>query len=162
MEGEQDGKPEEAQEEQGQQGEPARPQGQQAPKQVERQDYKALLDKQDARIRELEGQVAEAAKSQEAADTLAKEIEKLRADAAEERTGYELRLAGARNVTAARALLAEHGGDVAELKGAEPWLFAPEPPAGGTTGLEPAGTVAKTEQQTMDRRRSITGLDDEE
>lgn len=152
MEGEQDGKPEEAQEEQ----------GQQAPKQVERQDYKALLDKQDARIRELEGQVAEAAKSQEAADALAKEIEKLRADAAEERTGYELMLAGARNVTAARALLAEHGSDVAELKGAEPWLFASEPPAGGTTGLEPAGTAAKTEARTMSRWRAIAGLDDEE
>ena len=159
MEGEQDGKPEEAQEEQGQQEEPKEPEARQvggAP------DYRALLDKQDARIRELEGQVAEAAKSQEAADKLATEIERLRAEAAEERTGYELRLAGARNVTAARALLAEHGGDVAELKGAEPWLFAPEPPADGTTGLEPAGTAAKTEARTMSRWRAIAGLVDEE
>ena len=96
--------------------------------------------------------MAEAAKSQETADKLA----------AEERTGYELRLAGARNVTAARALLAEHGGDVVELKGAEPWLFASETPAGGTTGLEPTGTAAKTEQQTMSRWRSIAGLSEED
>lgn len=162
MEGERDGEVQETQEEQEQQGEPARPQGQQAPKQVEQADYKALLDKQDARIRELESQVAEAAKSKESAEALAKEIEKLRAEAAEERTGYELRLAGARNVTATRALLAEHNNDVAELKGAEPWLFASEPPSGGTTGLEPAGTAAKTEQQTMSRWRAIAGLDDEE
>lgn len=150
VEGEQDGKPEEAQAEQGQQGEPTQPQGRQA-QQVEKPDYEPLLDRQDARIRELESQVAEAAKSREAVDKLAAEIERLRAEAAEERTGYELRLAGARNVTAARALLAEHGGDVAELKGAKPWLFASEPPAGGTTGLEPAGTAAKAEQQTMSR-----------
>ena len=33
----------------------------------------------------------------------------------EERLGFELCLAGARSVTAAKALLAEHGGDVAKL-----------------------------------------------
>ena len=141
MEGEQDGKPqEEAQEEQGQ---PAEPQGR-APQVEPAPDYKALLDKQDARIRELESQVAEAAKSKESADKLAAEIERLRADAAEERVGYELRLAGARNVVAARALLGEHSGDVAALKEAEPWLFEAEKPAGGTTGLDPAGAAAGT------------------
>ena len=36
----------------------------------------------------------------------------------------ELRLAGARSVKAARALLDEHGGDVGALKEAEPWLFS--------------------------------------
>lgn len=126
------------------------------------EDYRALLDAQEARIRELEGQVAEAAKSKESADALAAEIERLRAEAADERLGYELRLAGARNLTAAKALLAERGGDVAELKGAEPWLFADAAPAAGTTGLEPAGTAAKTETQTMERWRGIASLDDEE
>lgn len=50
-------------------------------KQVEQTDYKTLLDRQDTRIRELESQVAAAAKSQEAADAIAKEIEKLRLEA---------------------------------------------------------------------------------
>ena len=136
MEGELDGRPEEAQEGQGQPEEPQ----EQAPRVDPAPDYRALLDAQDERIRELESQVAEAAKSKESADRLAAEIERLRADAAEERVGYELRLAGVRNVVAARALLGERSGNVAALKAAEPWLFE-DGPAGGTTGLEPAGAA---------------------
>ena len=157
MEGEQDGKPqEEAQEEQGQ---PAEPQESKARQVDDSPDYKALLDKQNARIRELESQVAEAAKSQEAADALAKEIERLRTDAAEERVGYELRLAGARSVVAAKALLGEHSGDVAALKAAEPWLFAEAAPQGGTTGLEPAGAAGGDDSE-LRRWRGIAGLED--
>ena len=155
MEGEQDGKPqEEAQEEQGQPAEPQEPETR-----VDVPDYKALLDARDERIKELESQVAEAAKSKESADKLAAEIERLRADAAEERVGYELRLAGARSVVAAKALLGEHSGDVAALKAAEPWLFEAEKPAGGTTGLEPAG-VAGGDDGERRRWRGIAGLED--
>ena len=160
-----DGEPDEASqgvEEQGQreQEEPAgaEPQGPEARVGLA-PDYKALLDKQDERIRELESQVAEAAKSKEAAEALAKEIERLRADAAEERVGYGLRLAGARNVVAARALLGEHSGDVAALKAAEPWLFAEAAPQGGTTGLEPAGASGGDDGE-MRRWRGIAGLED--
>lgn len=64
--------------------------------------------------------MAEAAASKEAAEKLSTEIEKVRAEAADERVAYELRLAGVRNVKAARALLADHEGDVAKLKEAEP------------------------------------------
>ena len=156
MEGEQDGKPqEEAQEEQGQ---PAEPQESKARQVDDSPDYKALLDKQNARIRELESQVAEAAKSQEAADALAKEIERLRTDAAEERVGYELRLAGARSVVAAKALLGEHSGDVSALKTAEPWLFE-DGTSGGTTGLEPAGAAGGDDSE-LKRWRGIAGLED--
>ena len=158
VEGEQDGKPEEAQEEQGQSAKPQEPEARQvdgAP------NYRALLDAQDERIRELESQVAEAAKSQESADRLAAEIERLRADAAEERVGYELRLAGARNVVAAKALLGEHGGDVSALKAAEPWLFDGGEPAGGTTGLEPAGAAGGDDSE-LKRWRGIAGLDEKE
>ena len=122
-------------------------------------DYRALLDAQDERIRELESQVAEAARSREAADKLAAEIERLRADAAEERVGYELRLAGARSVVAARALLGEHSGDVAALKAAEPWLFEDGKPTGGTTGLEPAGASGGDDSE-LKRWRGIAGLDE--
>ena len=156
MKGEQDGAVEEAEEQQGQPEEPQEPEA----RQVEGEpDYKELLDKQDGRIRELESQVAEAAKSRESADRLAAEIERLRADAAEERVGYELRLAGARNVVAARALLGEHSGDVAALKAAEPWLFAEAAPQGGTTGLEPAGAAGGDDSE-LRRWRGIAGLED--
>lgn len=66
-----------------------------------------LLDRQDARIAELEAQAqtAEAAKSQDAADKLVAEIERVRAEASEEKVAYELRFAGAKNVTAAKAVL---------------------------------------------------------
>ena len=122
-------------------------------------DYRALLDAQDERIRELESQVAEAAKSKEAAEALAAEIERLRADAAEERVGYELRLAGARNVVAAKALIGEHSGDVSALKAAEPWLFAEAASQGGTTGLEPAGAAGGDDSE-LKRWRGIAGLED--
>ena len=60
-----------------------------------------------ARIAELEAQAqtAEAAKSQDTADKLAAEIERVRAEASEEKVAYELRFAGAKNVTAAKTLL---------------------------------------------------------
>ena len=155
MDGELDGRPEEAQEEQGQPEEPQEPEARVEPV----PDYKALLDKQDERIRELESQVVEAAKSKEAADKLEAEIERLRADAAEERVSYELRLAGARNVVAAKALLGEHSGDVSALKAAEPWLFAEAAPQGGTTGLEPAGAAGGDDSE-LKRWRGIAGLDE--
>ena len=100
MEGDQDGAVEEAQTEQGLQEREAQ-QVEQAP------DYRELLDRQDARIAELEAQAqtAEAAKSQDAADKLVAEIERVRAEASEEKVAYELRFAGAKNVTAAKAVL---------------------------------------------------------
>ena len=57
--------------------------------------YEALLAKRDERIAELEAQVAEAARSAEAADAPRSEIEAVKAAAADERVEYELRLAGA-------------------------------------------------------------------
>ena len=104
--------------------------------------------------------MAEAAKSKESADKLAAEIERLCAEAAEERVDYERRLAGTRSVVAAKALLGEHSGDVAALKAAEPWLFE-EDKAGGTTGLEPAGAAGGDDGETR-RRRSIADLDERE
>lgn len=120
-------------------------------------EYRAALADRDKKIAELEGQIAEAAKSVESANALTKQIEQLKADADAERIGFELKLAGARNVTAAKALLGEHGGDVAKLKAAEPWLFADG--AAGASGLEPAG-VAKGGDSDMKRWRSIAGLED--
>ena len=167
MDGEIDGAEETGQEQQGQQVDEKAGDDQQ--KQQEAQigtaptdeEIRAALAERDERIAELEAQVTEASKTVESAEALAKQIEELKASADEERVGFELRLAGARNVTAARALLAEHGGDVAKLKEAEPWLFSGAESQGGATGLEPAG-AAKADDRDMRRWREIAGLEDEE
>ncbi len=120
-------------------------------------EYKAALADRDKKIAELEARIAEASKSVESANELAKQIEKLRADTDAERVGYELKLAGCRSVKAARVLLAEHEGDVAALKKAEPWLFG-DVVAGGATGLEPAG-ASKGESDDMKRWYEIAGIE---
>lgn len=75
-----------------------------------------MLAKRDERIAEFEAQVADASASKEAAEALRGEIEAVKTAATDERVEYELRLVGARSVTAAKALLADHGGDVVALK----------------------------------------------
>lgn len=123
---------------------------------------KAALAARDERIAELEKQVAEAAESKAAAKKLTDEIEKVRAEAAEERVAYELRLAGVCNVKAAKALLADYGGEVTKLREGEPWLFAKhaaEP--SGSTGLESAG-AATSEEATLAHWREIADLTGEE
>ena len=125
-------------------------------------DYEALLAERDAKIVELEGAIAEAAKSAEAAEALRAEIDELRRQGEEQRVEFELRMAGARNTKAARALLDEHGGDVSKLREAEPWLFeGAVPRQGGKTGLPNVG-VASDEGKTMKRWREIAGIADEE
>lgn len=125
-------------------------------------DYEVLLAERDAKIAELEGAIAEAAKSAEAAEALRAEMDELRRQGEEQRVEFELTMAGARNVRAARVLLDEHGGDVSKLKEAEPWLFdSAMPRQGGKTGLPNAG-AASDEGKTMKRWREIAGIADEE
>ena len=80
-----------------------------------------------------------------------------------ERVGFELQLAGARNVKAARALLGDYNNDVDKLKAAEPWLFgtgAAAPAQAGATGLPNAG-AATDEGAQLKRWRKIAGIADE-
>ena len=129
-----------------------------------RADYEAALAERDAKIAELEGEIAEAAKTAESAEALRKEMDELRRKGDEERVGFELQIAGARNVKAARALLADHDNDIEKLKAAEPWLFgagAAAPAQAGATGLPNAG-AATDEGAQMRRWRRIAGIDDEE
>jgi hypothetical protein len=133
-------------------------------------DYKAALAAKDAEIAELQAKVAEAARSAEAADALNGEIAKLRRQLEDERTDFSLRAAGARSVKAARALLAEHDGDVAALVEAEPWLFergggtsqngsqSAGAAGGGSTGLEPAGASGGNAEGELRRWERIAGL----
>ena len=115
--------------------------------------YQQAIEERDARIQELEAQVAEAARSAEAADELRGEIENLKQQAANERVEHALTLAGARNVKAAKALLDGYDGDVGALAAAEPWLFQTSPKATGTTGLKPPDAVeAWRERRRFDER----------
>ena len=129
-----------------------------------RADYETTLAERDARIAELEGQIAEAAKKAESAERLRAEMDELRRKGDEERVGFELQIAGARNVKAARALLSDYDNDVDKLKAAEPWLFgagvSPSAQA-GATGLPNAG-AATDEGAQMRRWRAIAGIEGDE
>ena len=119
-------------------------------------EYRAALVDRDKKIAELEAQIADAAKTVESANALAKQIEELKEATDSERIGYELKLAGCRSVRAGRVLLADHKGDMAALKKAEPWLFGDA--VGGATGLEPAG-ASKGERDEMKRWMAIAGVE---
>lgn len=129
-----------------------------------RADYEAALKERDARIAELEGEIAEAAKTAEGAEALRREMDELRRKGDEERVGFELQLAGARNVKAARALLPDHENDIEKLRAAEPWLFSasPAPAPAGATGLPSAGAAGADESTQMSRWRKIAGLPESE
>lgn len=128
-----------------------------------RAEYEAALRERDERIAALEGEIAEAAKTAESAEKLRADMDELRRRGDEKRVGFELQIAGARNVKAARALLPDYD-DIDKLKAAEPWLFgagASAPAQAGATGLPNAG-AATDEGAQMRRWRAIAGIDDEE
>lgn len=129
--------------------------------QVSGADWEKAIAERDEKIASLEAQVAEAAKNAEKAEKLRGEIAELKAQGESDRIDFRLQLAGVRNVKAARAILADHGGDVDALKEAEPWLFADAPAKqpGGKTGLPNAGTSTDA-GKTMRRWRKLAGLDD--
>ena len=105
-----------------------------------REDYEEALKERDERIAALEGEIAEAAKTAESAEALRKEMDELRRKGDEERVGFELQLAGARNVKAARALLPDYENDIDKLKATEPWLFG----AGAATPAQAGATRCRT------------------
>lgn len=105
------------------------------------------LNERGIRTSELESEAANAA------EKLRAEMDELRRQGDEQRIGFELQLAGVRNVKAARALLPDHDNDIEKLKAAEPWLFGEGAPASiqtGATGLPNAG-AATDESATMKR-----------
>lgn len=130
--------------------------------QISGKDWEKAIAERDGRIAELEQQVADVAKNAETAEQLRSQIAELKAQGESDRIDFQLQLAGVRNVKAARAVLADHGGDVDALKEAEPWLFtdvSAAKPQGGTTGLPNAGT-STDDGKTMKRWRRLAGLDD--
>lgn len=162
MDGEQNGAQETQQQEGGQQqaAQQQEQETQQAETGVDAAAYEAQLAERDERIAELEGQIAEASKNAETAESLREEIAALKAQGESDRVDFQLQLAGCRNVKAARAVLEDHGGDVEALKAAEPWLFAKHTDAAsGKTGLPNAGAAADEGKQ-MKRWERIAGLAD--
>lgn len=156
MDGEQDATQTEGrqQEQQGDTPQPQENQDAQAhqPETVGANEWRKALAAKDAQIAELQGKVAEAAKTAEATEALNAEIAALKRQMADERTEFALHVAGARSVPAAKALLAEHDGDVAALAKAKPWLFETKGSSqGGATGLEPAGASGGSDDQYMRR-----------
>lgn len=128
-----------------------------------RADFETALKERDAKIAELESSIADAAKTAESAEKLRAEMDELRRQGDEQRIGFDLQLAGARNVKAARALLADHDGDVEKLKAAEPWLFGGAAPAQtGATGLPSAGAAGPDGSAQLSRWRKIAGLPESE
>lgn len=84
-------------------------------------EYEAALKERDELIAALEGDIAEAAKTAESAEKLRAEMDELRRRGDEERVGFELQIAGARNVEAERALLSDCDNDIEKQKEEEPW-----------------------------------------
>jgi hypothetical protein len=127
-------------------------------------DYERQLAERDQKIKELEAKVAEASKTAEAAERLRGEIADLRKASEDERLDFSLKLAGCRNVKAARAVLADYKGDVDALKAGEPWLFskdgATSQAATGSTGLPSAG--ASGGSGDLKRWERLAGLTKEE
>lgn len=127
------------------------------------EDCEAQIRAKDAKIAELSAKVADAAKSQKAADDLGRQIAELKRQMEDERTDFALRSAGCRSTKAAKALLADHGGDVAKLREAEPWLFSDAGPEGGATGLEPAGASGgSAEKERLKHWRELAGLSEDD
>lgn len=80
-------------------------------------DCECAIGKRGARIAELEAQTA---KSAQMADELRAQIAELKAQGENDRIDFRLRLPGAHNLKAARAVLTDHDGDVEALVAAEP------------------------------------------
>ena len=86
------------------------------------QNTKTALKAKDVQIAELQGKVANAAKTTEATEALNAEIAALKRQMADELVEFALKAAGARSVKVAKAFLEEHGGDVRAVL----WAWSPQ------------------------------------
>lgn len=108
---------------------------------INREKYNRDMAAKDEEIAELKAQIAEAAKTEEGRKALEEKIAKLESDQKDERTTYDLKLAGIRDdkaVKAAKAMLPDYDGDVDKLKEDCPYLFS-DGKKTGSTGLKHEG-----------------------
>ena len=115
---------------------------------INRERHDREIAAKDARIAELEGKLEDASKTEQGRADLKKEIDKLRAEQADERVAHKLELAGCVDLKAAKARLDDFGGDVDKLKSECPYLFA-EKKQTGSTGLEASGAASGGPAKTI-------------
>lgn len=105
---------------------------------INREKYQRDIEAKNKQIAELQAQLDEKSKTEEGRAELKAELDRLKADMADERIDHKLELAGCLNAKAAKALLGDYDGDVAKLKEGCPYLFGAEKKT-GSTGLKPEG-----------------------
>lgn len=105
---------------------------------INREKYQRDIEAKNKQIAELQAQLDEKSKTEEGRAALKAELDRLKADMADERVDHKLELAGCLNAKAAKALLGDYDGDVAKLKEGCPYLFGAEKKT-GSTGLKPEG-----------------------
>lgn len=119
---------------------------------INREKYQRDMKAKDDKIAELQAQLDEKSKTEEGRAALKDELEKLKADMADERVTHKLEMAGCLNAKAAKALLDDYEGDVAKLKEACPYLFSDgKAKQTGSTGLKPDGDAEKALDEKLDR-----------
>lgn len=134
----------------GAEGEPSDKHGQPG---INREKYQRDIKERDDKIAELQAKVDESAKTEEGRAAIQKQLDELKAEAADKQTTYELKLAGCRDeraIKAAKSLLADYGGDVDKLKADCPYLFE-EQKKKGSTGLKPEGSTDALDDDKLDR-----------
>ena len=114
-----------------------------------------------ATIKELQGKLDEASKSEAGREEMGKKLQESDAKIAEleqriidSETDHRLEMERCRNLKAARALLGDYNGDVSKLKESEPWLFEENQPQ-GATGIKPS---APPTASILDELREAAGL----
>lgn len=119
--------------------------------------YEREMAAKDARIRELESQAHEAARSEERYQALKRELDEERANWQADKTRYRLEAAGCVNAKAAMAVLEDYDGDVDKLRAECPYLFAQAGPRAGSTGL-PTGGAPDAAEARRAKARVAAGL----
>lgn len=114
------------------------------------------MAEKDAKIANLEKQIADAAASKERAENLQKEIEDLKKEQADSKVTHNLEMAGCLDVKAAKARLEDFEGDVAKLKESCPYLFEKDKQI-GSTGAKHTGAPDASEARVK-RAREAAGL----
>ena len=107
---------------------------------INREKYQRDIEAKDRQIAELQAQLDEKSKTEEGRAALKAELDKLKADMADERVTHSLQLEGCLNAKAAKALLGDYDGDVSKLKDQCPYLFAERKT--GSTGLKTQGDAS--------------------
>lgn len=117
---------------------------------INREKYQRDIEARDKQIAELRAQLDERSKTEEGRAALKAELDKLKADMADERVDHKLELEGCLNAKAAKALLGDYGDDVAKLKEGCPYLFEIKKQT-GSTGIKPEGGAGGSLDEKLDR-----------